>query len=155
MTQKLSKKGRVMKMTNEMQEQVSGVVTAVGDKFNGSLKVNGVWYSNKKGFKSEAKVGDIVTLELSPWEFKDKKGLSITAVSIKAQPKSANEAVKQVVEKINAGEIKMRDFDAENRGKVRHGLTVALVPLVAQEVINVDKLKEIVDSLVEYVMTGR
>jgi hypothetical protein len=87
---------------NNMKEQVSGVVTGVGDQFNGSVKVNGVWYSNKKGFKNPAKVGDQVTLELSPWEFKDKKGLNITGVSVKEKPVESSQstavAVKQFLQ---------------------------------------------------------
>lgn len=140
---------------NNMKEQVSGVVTGVGDQFNGSVKVNGVWYSNKKGFKNPAKVGDQVTLELSPWEFKDKKGLNITGVSVKEKPVEAPKAAEPKQEVKAQPSSGTRDFDAENRGKVRHGLTVALVSLVAQDALEVSMLKTIVNELTEFVMTGK
>lgn len=50
--------------------------------------------------------------------------------------------------------FKIRDFDAENRGKVRHGIIVArtegmgVVPLLPDEV-------EVINQLVEFVMSGK
>ncbi len=141
-----------------MSNEMTGVVEAVGDKFNGSLKVNGSWVSNKKGFKNPAKVGDKVKLTLEPWEFKDKKGENITAVELLGSaPSKAPSEFKPASKAFTKASTEYvgRDFDAENRGKVRHGLTVALVPLLAQETISVDKAKEVVNSLVEFVMTGK
>lgn len=141
---------------NNTQQQVSGVVEGVGDKFNGSLKVGGKWYSNKKGFKNPAKTGDIVTLTLDAWEFNGKSGFSITDVSIKEGVKQAPkvEAAKTEQRESVAVEAKGRDFDAENRGKVRHGLVVALLPLVAQELITAGVARALVTQFVDFVMKG-
>ena len=57
-----------------MGKQISGIVEGVGEKYNGSLKVNGSWVSLKKGTEHRAKVGDHVLLELEPWEYKGKTG---------------------------------------------------------------------------------
>lgn len=158
---------------NNIQEQVSGVVQGVGDNFNGSVKVNGVWYSNRKGFKNTAVVGDQVTLTLEAWEAKGKKGLNIVNVGFapkpvslpkvlaeklapKTNPKSTDEGPRPgvaTVEQLQKA-IQGRDYDAENRGKVRHGLTVALVSLVATDTITLEQLKEVVNSLVPFVMEG-
>lgn len=91
---------------------VKGVVTGIGDKYNGSVKVNDKWYSFKKGIANKAKEGDSVEITLTPWAFKDKTGENITAIEVMEQPKRAerSEAPRQAV---SGG----RDLDKEARGK--------------------------------------
>lgn len=98
--------------------KIKGVVEAVGDKFNGSLKVGGKWYNNKKGFENPAKVGDEVTLTLQEWEFKGKTGVNIIGVesAVKTEKKNPEPEKKTpVVER--STESKGRDFDKEAKGK--------------------------------------
>lgn len=128
--------------------KVTGVVQAIGEKFSGSLKVNDVWYSNVKGFKNPAVKGDAVELTLQEWNSNDKSGVNIVNVEVKKASAKA-EVHKEAVKESLTTE---RDFDSENRGKVRHGLTVALVPMLAQNLITLEKAKELIDSLVPYVM---
>ena len=124
--------------------EVFGVVEAVGTKFNGSLKVHEIWYSFVKGYSGpKALKGNTVKLTLEEWKSGDKKGFNIVDCIVDpVTPPSTQETVQT-------------NTNDEARGKVRHGLTVALVPLVAQEMLTVDKLKEIVNSVVEFVMTGK
>lgn len=132
---------------------VTGIVQAVGEKFNGSLKVNDVWYSFAKGKKTDVEKGVVVTLTLKEWAMGDKKGLNIVdVVAEKEQPKAKEEP--KTIAKASALELeyKPRDFDNENRGKVRHGLLVAALPLILQELVTVEKAKEVIESLVPFVM---
>lgn len=128
--------------------EVTGTVDYVGTKWNGCVKVNGTLYSNAKDFKNPAKQGDFVTLKLEPWESKGKKGFNIVGVSF-PETKKEEEGKPQA-----KAETKERDYDSENRGKVRHGMVCALAPLVATDTITVEKAKEVVNSLIEFVMKG-
>lgn len=139
-----------------MNKQLSGVVQGIGDKYNGSLKVGGEWYGFATKKHDSFKAGDQVTLELASWEAKGKTGFNITSVTLKEKTVEApkEESKMTSMPRDVLPEAKGRDFDAENRGKVRHGLTVALVPLVAQQIIKVENLKELVNQLVDFVMKG-
>lgn len=133
-----------------MTKTVEGVVTKVGEKFNGSVQLdNAQWYNNKKGFVNPSKVNDKVRLTLEQWEYKGKTGFSVAAVDhLKTEVKAESRATNV------ASEPKARDFDAENRGKVRHGLMVALIPLVASENIELEDAKSLVTEVTEFVMRG-
>lgn len=51
--------------------------------------------------------------------------------------------------------VEGRDFDAENRGKVRHGLVVAMIEHHGLNSHLKDSEKELINSYVEFVMTGK
>lgn len=122
-------------------ERVTGIVEAVGDKYNGSLKVNGKWLNNHKGFKNPAKVGDQVTLTLKSWSFGGKSGVNIVAVDVLAVPVEREEVekseIKERLEIMNAPFSKNvlpdpvmpkgRDFDKEARGKTFCSYLTALL----------------------------
>lgn len=134
---------------------VQGTVQAVGDKFTGSLCIDDTWYSNAKGFKNPAQKGNTVTLTLAPWSSGTKSGFNIVDVIVhKAKQVEAQKEEEHDKPASAAKATVGRDFDSENRGKVRHGLMVALVPLVAQELITEEKAKKLVVSLTDFVMKG-
>ena len=137
-----------------MNNKVTGVVTKVGDKFNGSVQLDGTtYYSNKKGFVNPAKLGDKVELTLSDWSFNGKAGKNITGcVVLSSEPVKAPEKALPVLEKAKSVTNGQRDFDKEARGKVRHGLIVSLLPLVATQTITLDKAKETVNDVLPFVM---
>lgn len=155
----LKEKYRLKTERNLMNStQVAGIVETIGTKFNGSVKVNGSWYNFKKGVSyTDIKTGDQVLLELGQWEFKGKTGVNVESFTIKTGPvvKVATPAEKV---KSETGTLAMqahgRDFDAENRGKVRHGLMVSLLPMVAQEVVTLEEAKKLVNDSLDFVMKG-
>ena len=130
--------------------KVTGVVEAIGQKFNGSLKIGDKWLNLKKGVKNTANVGDMVTLTLEPWEFKGKTGESITGIDVLAgAPAPAPTIVKE--SKAAAPSYSGRDFDKEAHGKTRHGILCALLSNPSVDAMNPEKLFPIVDKCVEYV----
>lgn len=142
-----------------MNNKVTGLVEAVGTQFNGSVMVEGKWYNFKKGVANPTQKGDSVTLTLGEWEFKGKKGVNIVAIEFQLPHEVAAQTLieakangaKDVTAKQASG---ARDFDAENRGKVRHGLMVSLLPLVATDSITLKRAKEVVNEVLEFVMKG-
>lgn len=140
-------------MTNKELTKVSGNVEAVSDKYNGSVKINGTWYAYHRDFDGVgAEQGQNVELSLESWEAKGKKGFNIVGVDF-----TKTAAVKRpatVVESTPSASLG-RDFDKENRGKVRHGLMVALAPLVATDSLELDAAKELIIQMTEFVMSGK
>ena len=127
--------------------KITGVVEAVGDKFNGSLKVNGVWYAFAKGKKTEVEKGSVVNLTLTEWESNGKKGFNIVDVGL-SKESLAPEKVKEPSKVIpNTG----RDFDKEARGKTRSQLLSALLSNPSTDTSDLNKLFEIVNKSVCFV----
>ena len=91
-----------------MTKTLEGIVEAVGTKYNGSLKVDGKWISNKKGFVNPAKEGDSVKVTLEPWSFNGKEGMNISAVEVvKSNPVEVLKAeVKKASYKKDDAEVK-------------------------------------------------
>ncbi len=133
------------------------VVEFVGDKWNGSLKIGGEYFSFIKGYKNPGIVkGDVVNVTLEEWESKGKKGLNITKVEkvgsapVADAPKDAPAVSdkKAPTAHVSTG----RDFDAEARGKCRHGMIVSLLPLVATQTITLERAVEVVNEALPFVM---
>lgn len=129
--------------------KLSGKVEGVGTKFNGSLKVNGTWYSLKKGVKTEAKLGDTVNVELTPWEFEGKSGTNITKVEV-VEPVGVAE-VTQLQHKLAGG----RDFDKEAKGKTKCALMEALLSNPNHVDTPVSDLIVRADEALKYVFEGK
>lgn len=99
-------------------ESVTGVVEKKGDKFNGSVLVNGNWLNFRKGVDHAAiREGETATFNLEPWEFKGKTGKSIVSFSrgLKVRDDVQNKVRSTLTE--SASSYKVRDFDKEARGK--------------------------------------
>lgn len=110
--------------------KISGVVEQVGEKFNGSLKVNGRWFNFKKGTKPSGAVGQLVTLTLEPWEFKGKSGENIVGVEIGAKEAPKAQGAKPEGEakgRDSETVAKPRNFDKEARGKTFCSYLTALL----------------------------
>lgn len=68
-----------------------------------------------------------------------------TALKPETPVKTANDIVREP--------LPQRDFEAENRGKVRHGIVVAMIEHDGLKQID-PNMKMVIDELVEYIMTG-
>jgi hypothetical protein len=144
-------------MNNELTK-VSGLVEAVGNKFNGSLKVNGAWYGFAKRTTPEAYKGMNVELELEAWNSKGKSGFNIVGIkeastvnSVKQEPVVNTKT--QIV--VSNAQPKTRDFDAEARGKTRCQMfSAALQSPVLQQYfytkeMTLDQILEVVNQVAD------
>ena len=149
---------------------VTGTVEAKGEKFSGSVKVGGRWLNFKKGVDhSFIKVGDTVKLELKPWSFQGKSGESVamvqllgeSSVAVAEKPEEKDEVIENPkAEKPAIAAYKVRDFDAEARGKTRCQMfSAALQSPVLQQYLYtkeatlddiVKTLKEVADAGTDY-----
>ncbi len=127
-----------------MEKKINGVVEAVGTQYNGSVKVNGEWFNNKKGVKNPAKVGDTVTLTLSEYDFKGKKGFNITGVEVSGNAPQVADAPLQAK---SVG----RDFDKEAKGKTACALLAALYANPSVNVEDLDGVFSKVDAGVKFI----
>lgn len=99
-------------------ETVTGVVEKKGDKFSGSVLVNGVWLNFRKGVDHAAiREGETATFNLEPWEFKGKTGKSIVSFSKSSGLGVVLNKIAGQSLAIGSGTPKVRDFDKEARGK--------------------------------------
>lgn len=124
-----SKKSKNTKKGDKKMTTITGVVEKKGDKFNGSVFINGQWLNFKKGTDHSAlKVGDSVTLSLEPWEFKGKSGVNVVSWQELGNVNDDNELTNstpkpqtfEITKKmLENSPFKSRDFDAEARGKTR------------------------------------
>lgn len=100
---------------------VSGVVEKKGDKFNGSVQMNGEWFNFKRGVAHTGiSEGDAATLTLEPWSFKGKSGMNIVSFAVTGKSEVPAQALTL---RHGVG----RDFDKEARGKTRCALMEALL----------------------------
>ena len=133
---------------------VTGKVSSVGIKFNGSLLINDKWYNFGKGVINTAQKGDLVTLTLEHWEYKGKTGVNIIKLEFPRQDQEPKEVAEQmlVVAKDAVKEITGRDFDKEARGKTRCALLAPVMPMLlnaSEEELTLAKAR--IDMLVNYV----
>ena len=92
---------------------IRAIVEAKGEKFNGSVKLDGKWFSFKKGVDhSTVVVGKEYEFKLEDWESNGKSGKNIAEVL----PVATKTAKKETVAEAPVKSVG-RDFDKEARGK--------------------------------------
>lgn len=132
-------------------KKVNGVVSFVGTKFNGSVKIGNDYYSFARGVNNPCHVGDMVTLTLEPWESNGKNGFNIVGVDILAIPhKSTQKEVSDKhLEKVvgKANEMSKEDWAAKDRRISRQGV----IQIAVQVAPTFEKAVELADRMLEYV----
>lgn len=106
-----------------MNSKITGVVEAIGTKFNGSVKVNGAWLNFGKGKNpGNMEIGRAYVLTLKDWEFNGKSGQNIDAIE-PASGASVPEA-KQPTKTAPPAKVDQSVWDKKDRsmmlGGIRH-----------------------------------
>lgn len=98
-------------------DKISGLVQAVGTQFNGSVKVNGVYYNFKKGYKAVVQKGDMVSLTLEPWKTSTgKSGVNIVEIDVLAVPSESPKPTQSVIK--TEPKVVSTDWAAKDRSQL-------------------------------------
>ena len=135
---------------NKELDKVTGAVEFVGTKFNGSVKVNGTYYSFAKGFTNPGvKQGDNVTLTLEAWESNGKSGFNVVNVARAATSQKELPAKQTKAPSVKAIDSNMskEEWASKDRRISRQGC----IQIAVQVTSTFNEAVKFADQMLEYV----